>query len=159
VTLSIDTSALHLTLPIEACSADTIELGSDRLAPDTQDAGATEELAQPPTRWSVTQDVLARVTTCRSSYGSRGTLPDGGQYAEQYDGEVGVPVRDPAAAWASGTTRYELDWADDQCHVEARFRVQSDAANFNVTIELDATHNGVPLRQRRWSQAVPRHLG
>jgi uncharacterized protein len=124
-----------------------------------QEAAQTTSADEPAPHWAVSHDVLRRITTCTSSYGSTGTLPDGGNYREQYDGEVGMPIRQQSAAWASGETQYELNWPGDECHVAAEFRVESDVEAFNVTIGLTATHNGSVVRRRSWNERIPRVLG
>ncbi len=152
VTLDIDRRSLRLELPCES--------GTDSHAQPVviETPPPPAEPVDPTTRWVVMHDILGRTTTCTTSYGSTGDLPDGGTYAERYDGEVGVPLNHPAAAWATGTTRYELAWVGSSCVVEATMRVQSDAEAYEVTIDLDASLNGEVIRQRSWHERIPRCL-
>ncbi len=152
VTLQIDRRSLCIELPVEFFGTAHAEPVVAEIEPPPI------EPVDPSTIWAIERDVLGRRTRCTTSYGSTGDLPDGGAYAERYDGEVGVPLADPARAWAAGNTRYELAWPGATCIVEARLRIESDESAYDVAIELDASLNGDPIRSRRWHERIPRHL-
>jgi uncharacterized protein len=148
VTLTVE--SLQMQLPVLPTGGDGVP------------AFATVE---PPARpdvndltWSLNHDVLTRFTRVATKYGGRYEVRNGGSMTDYYDGEVTVPLRDPALAAARGTVRFAIDWPETSVAVESHLLVASTADEYHVTIELDATEGGEPVAHREWSQRFPRHL-
>jgi predicted acyl esterase len=108
--------------------------------------------------WSVTHDVLSRVTIAASKYGATYDIRHGGQMTDHYEGSVMVPLADPARAQADGTVRFAIDWPEASLAVESRLLVASNAEEYRIEIELDAFESGTQIAERRWSRRIPRRL-
>jgi hypothetical protein len=106
----------------------------------------------------VNHDVLERVTTVLTKYGSTYDARHGGQVTDHYAGRVTVPTDDPASATAGGTVRFAIDWPEASVAVESRLQVRSTADDYCVEIELDAYESDLLIAERRWSQRFPRRL-
>jgi hypothetical protein len=78
--------------------------------------------------------------------------------SDRYEGYATMPVDDQAHASAGGVVRFEIEWPAASVAVESRLRVQSDATEFSVEIELDALESGEIVAERRWSRRFPRQL-
>ena len=78
--------------------------------------------------------------------------------SDRYDGYATVPVDDQAHASAGGIVRFEIEWPEASVAVESRLRIQSDATEFSVEIELDALESGEVVAERRWARRFPRQL-
>ena len=122
-------------------------------------------VVEPPKRggqngvtWSVAHDVLGRVTTASSMYGSPCDTRHGGHMSDHYEGFATMPTTDPALATAGGTVRFAIDWPEASVAVESRLLVASDADEYAVDIELDAYESGTLIAERRWSRRFPRQL-
>ena len=148
VTLTIE--SLQMQLPVLTTSDPREPAVTQIDVPASPDVNATV--------WSVGHDVLSRVTTVRTQYGTTFGTRHGGRMTDHYAGEVTVSVVDPANATAGGTVRFEIEWPEASVAVESRMLVRSTADEFAVDIELDAFEAGTPVAQRRWSQRFPRHL-
>jgi hypothetical protein len=61
-------------------------------------------------------------------------------------------------ASAGGTVRFAIDWPEVSVAVESRLRVESNADEYRVDIELDAYESDQLVAERRWTQRFPRHL-
>jgi hypothetical protein len=110
------------------------------------------------TTWSVTHDVLSRVTTARTRYGGTYSARHGGQVTDDYAGHVSMPITDQSRASAVGTVRFAIEWPEASVIVESRLMVRGEADAFVVDIELDAFESGAPVAERRWSRRIPRLL-
>ena len=77
---------------------------------------------------------------------------------DRYEGYATMPVDDQAHASAGGVVRFEIDWPEVSVAVESRLRIQSDATEFSVEIELDALESGEVVAERRWSRRFARQL-
>jgi uncharacterized protein len=148
VTLTIE--ALQMHLPVLPPGGGGIPQFTEVDAPQRSHANA-------PT-WSVSHDVLTRVTTVRTRYGGTFEARHGGRVTDDYAGDVTVSVTDPSLASAGGTVRFELDWPEASVAVESRLVVRSTAEEYCVEIELDAYESGTSVAERRWSRHFPRNL-
>ena len=77
---------------------------------------------------------------------------------DRYQGQVEVSLLDPGVSSATARCRFELAWPEVTCAADARLEIVSDAGHFHVTIELEATEDGVPFAQRRWAESIGRDL-
>ena len=154
--LSVDRSTVQLMLP----TVDNYGAGTPKFAP----LKPTIHSESPPsehdvrTQWRIERDVLAHQTIARTQYGGPSVVRDDGATHELYQGEVGVSTTDPTHSWVTATTRYQLDWPEAQCTVEARMRVDSDAEAFNVVIDVDADLDGVEFSRKHYTQRILRRL-
>ena len=111
-----------------------------------------------PTQWRIERDVLAHQTIARTQYGGPSVVRDNGTTHELYQGEVGVSTIDPTHSWVTATTRYQLNWPEAKCTVEARMRIDSDAEAFNVVIDVDADLDGVEFARKHYTSKILRRL-
>jgi predicted acyl esterase len=154
--LSVDRSTVQLMLP----TVDNYGAGTPKFAP----LKPTVHSESPPsehdvrTQWRIERDVLAHQTIARTQYGGPSVVRDDGATHELYQGEVGVSTTDPTHSWVTATTRYQLDWPEAQCTVEARMRIDSDAEAFNVVIDVDADLDGVEFSRKHYTQRILRRL-
>ena len=154
--LSVDRSTVQLLLP----TVDNHGAGTPKFAPlkPTVHSESPPSEHDVPTLWRIERDVLANQTTARTQYGGPSVVRDGGTTRELYQGEVGVSTTDPAHSWVTATTRYQLNWPEAQCTVEARMRIDSDAEAFNVVIDVDADLDGDEFARKHYAQRILRRL-
>ncbi len=108
--------------------------------------------------WSVGHDVLSRVTHVATRYGGTYDVRHGGRMTDHYEGLATMPLTDPMLASASGTVRFAIVWPEVSVTVESRLRVDSNADEYRVDIELDAYESDELVAERRWSHRFPRLL-
>ena len=154
--LSVDRSTVQLMLP----TVDNYGAGTPKFAPlkPTVHSESPPSEHDVPTQWRIERDVLAHQTIARTQYGGPSVVRDDGATHELYQGEVGVSTTDPTHSWVTATTRYQLDWPEAQCTVEARMRVDSDAEAFNVVIDVDADLDGVEFARKHYTRRILRRL-
>ncbi|MGA8246407.1 MAG: CocE/NonD family hydrolase, partial [Nocardioides sp.] len=105
--------------------------------------------------WSVTDDVLARVTTARTLSDSSYPTPYDGRARERYVGEVSVDRRSFAQR-AEADTTFELSWPGVDVVVRSTMSLEVRAGTYDVEIETWATLDGSEVSRRRWSESIPR---
>jgi hypothetical protein len=154
--LSVERSTVQLMLP----TVDNHGAGTPKFAPlkPTVHSESPPNEYDVPTLWRIERDVLAHQTIARTQYGGPSVVRDGGATRELYQGEVGVSTTDPTHSWVTATTRYQLDWPEAKCTVEARMRIDSDAEAFNVVIDVDADLDGVEFARKHYTQRILRRL-
>jgi hypothetical protein len=109
--------------------------------------------------WSVSTDVLTRVTAVSSRYGGGPwDTRHGGRISDRYEGFASMPTSDPALATAGGTVRFTIEWPEASVAVESNLMVASSADAYQVDIALDAFEAGELIAERRWSRRIPRRL-
>jgi putative CocE/NonD family hydrolase len=150
VVLAVERPSIELALPDLADAADAV------LPPFAAGAGVAE--TDDDVEWRIERDVLRRTVRAVTRYGGRYEGADGAPVRDSYLGDAGVHIDDPSRAWAIGTSTFEIDWPEATCATAATVAVRSDADTYHVTIELNATLDGVPFATRSWSEAIPRHL-
>ncbi|MEP7203411.1 MAG: CocE/NonD family hydrolase [Ilumatobacteraceae bacterium] len=148
VTLTIE--SLQMQLPVLAAGGAGV--------PQFEAVEVPERSGFDDLTWSVTHDVLNRVTTASSKYGGTYETRHGGQMSDQYEGSVSMPLTDPARAEAAGTVRFAIDWPEASVAVESRLLVTSNDQEYSVEIELDAFESGTLVAERRWSRRILRRL-
>ena len=154
--LSVDRSTVQLILP----TVDNHGAGKPKFAPlkPTVHSESPPSEHDVPTQWRIERDVLAHQTIARTQYGGPSVVRDGGATHELYQGEVGVSTTDPTHSWVTATTRYQLNWPEAKCTVEARMRIDSDAEAFNVVIDVDADLDGVEFARKHYTRRILRRL-
>jgi uncharacterized protein len=154
--LHVDRYTIQLMLP----TVDNHGAGTPKFAPlkPAVHSESPPSKHDVPTLWRIERDVLAHQTIARTQYGGPSVVRDDGTTHELYQGEVGVSTTDPAHSWVTATTRYQLNWPEAQCTVEARMRIDSDAEAFNVVIDVDADLDGVEFARKHYTQRILRRL-
>ena len=110
-------------------------------------------------RWEVEEDPDAEAAIARTGYGTAATgggLSD--TYRDTYEGVVGVSRADPGIAFADGESTFAISWAETSVRTEAHVRIDSDAINYRVGIDLEVEENGVSIARKHWDQVFPRDL-
>jgi hypothetical protein len=109
--------------------------------------------------WQVSDDVLARTTTCRvhsdTSYG----VPHDGTAHESYSGSVTVDRR-TFAQRAEAQTTFRLTWPDVAVRVTSSMTVDVGPSSYDVRIEATAYEDDgfgeEQVAQRTWQESLPR---
>lgn len=106
--------------------------------------------------WSVTEDVLRRVTTARTASETSYDAPYDGRVVEHYEGVVSVDGR-TFVQRAHALTTFRLAWPDVEVEVTAELDVTIDEDGYDVTVQTRATRDGTEIH--RWGQGLtfPRH--
>ena len=154
--LHVDRSTVQLMLP----TVDNHGAGTPKFAllkPTVHSESPPSE-RDVSTQWRIERDVLAHQTIARTQYGGPSVVRDNGTTHELYQGEVGVSTTDPTHSWVTATTRYQLNWPEAKCTVEARMRIDSDAEAFNVVIDVDADLDGVEFARKHYTSKILRRL-
>ena len=149
VRLGLDWSAAALTLPVwdAARPADHAVATGAGLLPVDDDAV-----------WRIEHDVLRRETKVVASRGGRSDGDFGAVIDASHAATAGVSTIDPGRAWARGHTRYRIEWPELTCTTEAVLEIRSDAAAYDVTIDLAVSRDGLPFAHRQWTERIRRDL-
>jgi predicted acyl esterase len=162
LTLTLDRSASHLTLPVAGRSA----RATDPLlnwAPTHQPAGESGDAASNPdgdesdVRWWTERDVLGRTTACAVDHGTAYDV-ELGRVVERYAGRVEVDT-DTFAQRATASADFTLRWPVATARARADLRWSADATDFQVTLTVATWRDGEPFADRRWERTIPRDLG
>jgi len=155
VTLEFDRAAVVLTVPVvEGLPESAHQFAAGRgVAPGDADGVV----------WRVEHDVLGRETRVVTRYGSPYDGSHGARVTDDYAGTVGVSTLDPGAAWATGRSSFTVTWPIDgggevTCEAVATLEVRSDAEQYHVQLDLEATLDGEPFGVRSWIRSIPRRL-
>ena len=105
--------------------------------------------------WSVTDDVLGRVTTARTLSDSTYATRYDGRARECYVGSVSVDRR-AFAQRADADTTLELSWPGVDVEVRSTMSLLVGPSSYDVQIQTWATHNGDEVSRRTWQESIPR---
>ena len=108
--------------------------------------------------WRIEHDVLRRETRVVTSHGGRSDGDLGAVIDTSHASTAGVSTIDPGHAWARGHTRYRIEWPGLTCTTEAVLEIRSDAAAYDVTIDLAVSRDGLPFAHRQWTERIRRDL-
>jgi predicted acyl esterase len=144
VSLTLRTASLTLPLLEGEFPAPSFTTGEEHSSETAEGVG-----------WSVTDDVLARVTTARTLSDSSYDTPYDGRARERYVGEVSVDRR-TFAQRAEADTTFELSWPGIDVEVRSTMSLEVGAATYDVEIETRATLDGTEVGSRTWSESIPR---
>ncbi|MFZ2502202.1 MAG: CocE/NonD family hydrolase [Nocardioides sp.] len=105
--------------------------------------------------WTVTDDVLARVTRAETLSEAAYDTPYGGRSLERYEGRVEVDRRTfDQSAWAA--TTFELSWPGVAIQVRSELELAITAAGYDVSIETVATEGSAEVSRRSWADHIDR---
>jgi len=150
IVLSIDADASTLYLPVAS--------GPPLPAPATlRHLYAPEADDHASITWRVSDDVLARVTSCAVDHGSRYDIVGPGSCTDRYAGTVSVN-RSSFAQRAIATATFELDWPETAVRTHATVSVDADAEAYSVVVTLTATEGDTVLAKRVWTHRVTRRF-
>jgi hypothetical protein len=147
LTLDVDAGALELALPLVTLPDSTHEF--------TPGSGPAPDEAE-GVDWRIEHDVLHRETRAVTRYGGTYDGLHGATVTDDYRGEVGVSVVDPAQSWARGRSAYLIEWPEGSARTEATLEVTSDADTFEVTMRLRVHDGDDELADRTWHMSLPR---
>jgi predicted acyl esterase len=109
--------------------------------------------------WQVTDDVLARTTTCSVHSETTYTVPHDGTAGESYSGSVSVDRRSFAQR-ADAETSFRLTWPEVTVRVTSTLTVLVGAEGHEVRIDLTAYEDDgfgpEQVAHRTWQESVPR---
>ena len=159
-TVTIDTASSRLLLPLRTAPADeaAVVFGPPRHGPR---APATR-LAESRVARCVGFDLLANTATVVTQ-GLGGLFGEGVVRWEAIGTDVAHDLTrtmtvgtDPLSAETRIVQRYVMGREGWRIRIETETAMTGDAEHFTVTGELRAYENGALVRERRWSQRVPR---
>jgi uncharacterized protein len=152
VTLSVDAGSVVLDLPVVEGLSPSTHRFEPGPGPSDDEADGVE--------WRIVHDVMARETRVATRYGGTYDGVGGAVVTDDYRGELGVSVVNPALAWARGTSSFDVTWPGTRVRTEASLRVESDETELRAEITLqvwehDPGHDTL-VRTLTWRTATPR---
>lgn len=147
LTLEVDAAAIELVLPVVDLPG-SLHAFAPGSGPSDDESDGVE--------WQVTHDVLARETTVSTRYGGTYEGRHGATVTDDYRGQLGVSTRNPAHAWARGTSTFAIDWPEGVVRTEASLDVRSDESVFDVTLRLRVWDGDDEIADREWRMTPPR---
>jgi predicted acyl esterase len=162
-TLSVDPATATLTLPVLDGPSPVGEVPVLPPPSATPNQSPKERPKLDPSKgwvkWSVAHEQLAHETRAYAgSFGDhdgQGPIPS---LLELYDGVVTVSTNDPGVARSESEARFVLRWEEAVCESHVRMRIDSDAREYRVHIELTTAEDGQERWRRSWDRAFPRDL-
>jgi hypothetical protein len=154
VTLTVDGDASALCLPAAT-------------GPASAPVPAALGHLQPPERgdedhagivWRVSDDVLARVTSCAVDHGSRYDIVGPGACTDHYAGTVTVDRRSWAQT-ASSAASFEISWPEATVRTATTVELTADGDRFDAVVTVEAVEGDTVLAMRTWKQSVRRTFG
>ena len=156
-TLRFDRDDADLELPVLDGPSPVAESPGIRVVTGSQHS--TESTEDGWWRWEVEPDPATGMQVARTGYGGRSEPDeDTHAYRDRYEGVVGVSPKDPGVAFAEGEGEFEVGYPEATVRTTSRVRIESDAENYRLTIELSAFEDGDERFQKRWEQTIPRDL-
>jgi hypothetical protein len=162
-TLTVDRSTAALTLPVldgRSPVAEVLVLPPPSRTPNqSPKERPKDDPAKGWVKWSIAREQLAHET--RASAGSFGdhdadqVIPS---FVELYDGVVSVSTEDPGVARSESEARFVLRWREATCEAHVRMRLDSDATEYRVHIDLTTAEGGQERWGRSWDRTFPRDL-
>ncbi|MGH2511820.1 MAG: CocE/NonD family hydrolase [Candidatus Limnocylindrales bacterium] len=140
----VPADAALVTPPFQPSPAGPVDVSPQRV-----EDGAT---------WRISEDVLARTVTVTTGSSETTALPDGSRLFSSELLEMTASETDPAHARMRTEVTYRLDQDGRAIVVEANALMSSDAATFELAVELDVSLDGAPLHHARWAETIPRRL-
>lgn len=148
VVLSVDASSVVLDLPIVDGLLDSSHPFQPGEGPSDDEADGVE--------WRIGHDVLAGETTVATRYGGTYDGVGGAVVTDDYRGELGVSVANPALAWARGSSSFQIVWPATTVRTEATLRVESDESELRAELDVHVWEHDALVRTRTWRTTLPR---
>ncbi|MGA9160124.1 MAG: CocE/NonD family hydrolase [Actinomycetota bacterium] len=109
--------------------------------------------------WEIEHDVLEKQTRAVARYTTRSEADEvAPAIVERNGGVAGVSIDDPGCAWVDASSRYVLAWPEATVSADVRSRIESDATEYRVHLEIDASEDGEVRWSRRFDRRFPRTL-
>ena len=148
VTLEVDAASVELDLPIATSLVTSTHTFVPGEGPSANEADGVV--------WRIEHDVIGRETRVATRYGDTYDGAHGAVTTDEYRGELGVSITNPAHAWARGTSSFVIAWPEATARTEATLQVVSDEEAFDVTIELCVWDGDDQIGERRWTRRLTR---
>ena len=158
VTLTIDTGATVLTLPVRPPRAEDADLRAFDPPEAAPEVPCIDHPVAPASPRRITRDLLeGRITVDFPRWTYDHEFPDIG-IRQRSDGFARYQITegDPLSAEMSLAYRVDQIRRDGTFTHESRARMTCDATHFHLTAETVITENGSEIRRRNWKRAIPR---
>ena len=144
-----------VTLTVHEAVLELPVLDGDFPSPSFTDGAGSSSESGDGIAWSVTDDVLRRVTSATTRTSAEYATPYDGRASEDYRGEVRVDRR-TFEQRALATTTFTLDWPGTSCEVVADLDVTVDARGVTARVGTRATLNGSAVHSWAEERTFPR---
>jgi uncharacterized protein len=124
--------------------------------PDQPDVGGEGSADQPV--WRITTDIIDDTVTVMIHDGGEDILGDGRRLYSAETLQLTASDSDPATATLKADVVYRWKEHAFETEIRARCRQSSDAAAFDLAVELEVDVDGEPFFRRRWHEAIDRRL-
>jgi putative CocE/NonD family hydrolase len=108
--------------------------------------------------WRITNDVIAGTTTVTVHDGGEDVLDDGRRLYSAETLTMTASDADPAHASLDADVVYRWSEHDFETEIRARSIQTSDAATFQLTVDLEVDVDGEPFFRRSWRESIERRL-
>ncbi len=157
VTLVVDADASTLRLPVATAPSSVPAPAALVHLDPPSDAGVS-----PAITWRVSDDVLARTTSCTVDHGSTYDIVGDGACTDHYAGTVTVDRR----TWnqsASSSASFAIRWPEATVRAASTVEFAASAETFEVTITLEAAEvrpegGETVVGKREWTSTISRNL-
>ncbi len=124
--------------------------------PDAPEVGGDGSADQPV--WHITDDVIAGTVTVTVHDGGEDVLDDGRRLYAAETLVMTASDADPAHATLDADVVYRWQDHDFQTEIRARSIQTSDAATFDLAVDLEVDVDGEPFFRRTWHEVIERRL-
>ena len=108
--------------------------------------------------WLIAQDVIEDTVTVSIHDGGEDLLEDGRRLYSAETLELTASDRDPASATLKADVVYRWHEHTFDTEIRARSHQTSNAATFELVVELEVDVDGQPFFRRGWHESIPRQL-
>src|SRR5262249_21240484 len=110
-------------------------------------------------KWSIAHEQLAHETRAYAgSFGDHDADAVIPSFVELYDGVVTVSTEDPGLAGSESEARFVRRWPEATCEAHVWMRLDSDAAEYRLHIDLTTAEDGRERWGRSWDRTFRRNL-
>jgi hypothetical protein len=128
-----------------------------KTSPPDQPAVGGEGASDPPV-WRITSDVIEDTVTVTIHDGGEDVLDDGRRLYAAETLELTASDADPARASMKADVVYRWHEHGFDAEIHARSIQTSDAAEFDLAVELEVDVDGEPFFRRTWRESIERRL-
>lgn len=151
--------ASRLILPVVPPAGGTADLpvpAFKTTPPEAPEVGGEGSADRPV--WLIAQDVIEDTVTVTIHDGGEDLLDDGRRLYSAETLTLTASDRDPASASLKADVIYRWHEHAFETEIRARSLQTSNAATFELVVELEVDLNGEPFFHRRWHESIPRRL-